>query len=88
VNIGDLSPAQALRMPFILRHPLAGCAAGNNASTDTKKARFAATSLGQPGNNARLNRHITYCWSRSVYDIAMHHRGTGDRIPSNRANSL
>jgi hypothetical protein len=52
VNIDNSSPAQALQMPpFIFCRPLAGRAAGNNASTDTKKARFTANSLSEPVNN-------------------------------------
>jgi hypothetical protein len=50
VNIDNSSPAQALRTPFIFRRPLAGRAGSKNASTDTKKARFTANSLGEPGN--------------------------------------
>jgi len=75
-------------MPFIFRRPLTGRATGKNASTDTKKARFTASSSGQPGNKCPAQSSQRLLLVLIVYDIAMHHRGIGDRIPSNRVNAL
>jgi hypothetical protein len=75
-------------VPFIFHRPLAERAVGKNASTDTKKARFTANSLGQPDNKCPVQSSHRLLLVLIGYDIAMHHRGIGDHIPSHRINAL
>jgi hypothetical protein len=83
VNIETSSPAQDFERFLLFRRPLAGRATRKNDSADTKKARFAANSLGKSGNGARFNRRTsaTIGWPVRVYDTATHHRGFDDGIP-------
>jgi hypothetical protein len=84
VNIETSSPAQDFERFLLFRRPLAGRAIRQSDSADTKKARFAANSLGKSDSCAQFNRRTkrtTTCWPGMVYDIATHHRGSGDRNP-------